>query len=53
MPALVPPSAGIIPHTVPWEISPGEGLGEGTPSPAKRTILALHRAPAQERGFSW
>ena len=24
-------------------ISPGEGLGEGTPSPAKRTILALSR----------
>ena len=34
-------------------ISPGVGLGEGTPSPAKRTILALRRAPAQERVFSW
>ncbi len=34
-------SAGIIPHTVPWGISRGEGLGEGTPSPAKRTMLAL------------
>ncbi len=29
------------------------GAGEGTLSPAKRTIPALHRAPAQERGFSW
>jgi len=34
-------SADILPHTAPWGISPGEGLGEGTPSPAKRTILAL------------
>ncbi len=52
-PALVSPSPITIPYTVPWEISPGEGLGEGTPSPAKRTVLALRRAPAQERGFTW
>ncbi len=31
-------------------ISPGEGLGEGTPSPAKRTAQSLHRVPAPERG---
>ncbi len=41
MPAPIPPFAGILPCTVPWGISPGEGLGEGTPSPAKRTMLAL------------
>ncbi len=41
MPARIVHFAGIIPSTGPWETSRGVGFGEGTPSPAKRTILAL------------
>ena len=48
--ALLPPHP--IHRTV--GISPGEGLGEGNAPPRQvKPHCPSHRAPAQERGFSW
>ena len=50
------PDSALLPHhpihrTV--GISPGEGAGEGTPSPPTRTILALLQGSRAGAGFSW
>jgi len=53
------PARGVGPRSRPSPASshaPDRGdsiVGEGTPSPSGRTILALPLAPAQERALSW